>query len=142
MSLDEPWSGDHTELREIAGELYKWCDRGSHWVLVTHFGNDRRMPGGKYVVCNTCEKRGNEVRKAHEHLRIPMMEAQDYKCPICTNPIGPGGRQAVMDHCHKTNAVRGMLCSKCNIALGIFKDNITALRNAVAYLEKGGGGIM
>jgi hypothetical protein len=34
--------------------------------------------------------------------------------------------------------VRGLLCSACNTALGLFKDNIRYLANAIVYLEDNG----
>ena len=40
-----------------------------------------------------------------------------------------------MDHCHKTKKIRGLLCHTCNSGLGMFKDNIEYLKNAIKYLE-------
>lgn len=39
-----------------------------------------------------------------------------------------------IDHCHTNGNVRGMLCGPCNRGLGLFKDNITSLKNAIKYL--------
>lgn len=41
-----------------------------------------------------------------------------------------------IDHCHKTNQVRGLLCFSCNSALGHFKDNVESLKKAIKYLKK------
>lgn len=41
----------------------------------------------------------------------------------------------VVDHCHDTGIVRGLLCHNCNRALGLFKDKIEVLKNAIKYLE-------
>jgi hypothetical protein len=35
-----------------------------------------------------------------------------------------------------TKIRRGLLCSLCNMGLGLFKDDVSALRKAVEYLEK------
>ena len=44
--------------------------------------------------------------------------------------------QLVVDHCHKTGKIRGLICDSCNVGLGRFKDNIDNLKNAIKYLEK------
>lgn len=55
---------------------------------------------------------------------------QDGKCKIC----GQDHKVLNIDHCHVSGRVRGLLCWKCNIALGYFKDNVTNLINAIKYL--------
>ncbi len=41
-----------------------------------------------------------------------------------------------VDHCHKTNVVRGLLCNECNSGLGKFKDNIDVMASAISYLQQ------
>jgi hypothetical protein len=65
-----------------------------------------------------------------------MLIEQDGKCSICNLDQGTIGRTLVVDHDHITEAVRGLLCSNCNTGLGMFKDRITLLKKAIAYLEK------
>lgn len=62
---------------------------------------------------------------------------QNNKCPICKNIFTKEFlRRPNIDHCHKTNKFRAILCHKCNTALGLFDDNIDSLREAILYLEK------
>jgi len=62
---------------------------------------------------------------------------QDNKCPICKNNFTKEFlRRPNIDHCHKTNKFRAILCHKCNTALGLFDDNIESLKEAILYLEK------
>jgi Recombination endonuclease VII len=41
-----------------------------------------------------------------------------------------------LDHNHSTNKPRGILCIKCNRALGLFEENRKTLNNIVEYLDK------
>jgi hypothetical protein len=57
-------------------------------------------------------------------------------CDICRKP---DVRALAVDHCHDTERVRGLLCNKCNRALGGFGDNPLLIKTALNYLEQGGG---
>lgn len=65
-----------------------------------------------------------------------MLEAQNYTCAICGNGDEVEGRRLAIDHCHTTGEVRGLLCGKCNRALGLFYDNKDLLSKAIKYLTK------
>jgi len=43
-------------------------------------------------------------------------------------------KHVMVDHCHETNRIRGLLCRRCNIGLGMFKDSIRNLKEAINYL--------
>lgn len=62
-----------------------------------------------------------------------MFEAQEGRCAICRRKPTPGISLHV-DHEHATNRVRGLLCFKCNNALGDFEDDQALLLSAVNYL--------
>lgn len=61
-----------------------------------------------------------------------MLVDQNNSCAICNKPIG---WEAAVDHCHKTNKVRGLLCRNCNLGLGGFKDDVEIIRKAIAYVK-------
>jgi hypothetical protein len=63
-----------------------------------------------------------------------MFAAQDEACAIC-RAHQPGGKGWCIDHCHTTGAVRGILCSQCNLGLGQFRDDIGLLAAASNYLS-------
>jgi hypothetical protein len=68
-----------------------------------------------------------------EYLKI--LSIQDNKCAICKLDIKNFNKNLSVDHCHNTNLVRGLLCTKCNIGLGYFNDNIELLSSAMNYLN-------
>jgi hypothetical protein len=63
-----------------------------------------------------------------------MEERQGWKCAICGT--SPFARRLSVDHCHKTDRIRGLLCVKCNSGLGSFCDDTNNLRRAIEYLDK------
>lgn len=56
-------------------------------------------------------------------------------CEICKTEFTTTKHKHV-DHCHKTQQYRGMLCHKCNVGLGHFKDDPHLLMQAITYLQR------
>lgn len=67
-----------------------------------------------------------------------ILENQNMVCAICKSKHSKSKRNPLLfvDHCHKTNIIRGLLCSRCNNGLGMFNDNVNLLHSAIAYLLK------
>lgn len=61
-----------------------------------------------------------------------MLEAQKGQCAICKKSMAT----VTVDHDHELNLVRGLLCSSCNLALGLLHENIDTLASAIQYLKK------
>jgi hypothetical protein len=60
---------------------------------------------------------------------------QHGRCAICErHPTDEFG--LVVDHCHTTGVVRGLLCGSCNKALGMLGDTSHALARALEYVSK------
>jgi len=60
-----------------------------------------------------------------------MVEEQGNKCLICETT----GNKLQVDHCHETGIIRGLLCRKCNIAIGLFKESEKNILNALWYVS-------
>jgi hypothetical protein len=60
-----------------------------------------------------------------------LQEKQGHACAICRKVT----RDLCIDHCHVTGRVRGLLCRRCNSALGFYADDQCLLRAALAYLQ-------
>ena len=63
-----------------------------------------------------------------------LLAKQGGVCAICAKPPA---EPPVVDHCHGTGKVRGLLCRNCNSGLGLFGDDHGLLAAAIAYLKKG-----
>lgn len=64
-----------------------------------------------------------------EELKILEIN-QNFSCAICKLD----NQKLCIDHCHTTGKVRGLLCGSCNRGIGLLKENISTLNNAVRYL--------
>lgn len=61
-----------------------------------------------------------------------LLDKHDGKCHVCRRtPV-----RFHVDHCHKTNRIRGLLCPNCNIALGHVRDDIDTLKALIKYLSQ------
>lgn len=69
-------------------------------------------------------------KEEHERMR----QQQHDLCAICKGSSADT-RKLVIDHCHKTQKVRGLLCNLCNTALGFLGDSIERALAAAEYLR-------
>jgi len=64
-----------------------------------------------------------------------MVSKQKHRCAICGLHQSELLRRLDIDHNHKTNVNRGLLCNNCNRGIGVFKDSIELLDKAKKYLQ-------
>ncbi len=62
---------------------------------------------------------------------LALKKEQNNLCKICLR-----AKFLVVDHCHTTGKVRGLLCRNCNMALGNIRDNTDILKECIKYLEQ------
>ena len=70
-----------------------------------------------------------------EEQYLKIFNEQNGFCAICKQKNYTQAGRLVIDHCHKTGKIRGLLCRKCNSGIGLLKDNVDLLKAAVQYLE-------
>jgi hypothetical protein len=66
------------------------------------------------------------------------LELSNHRCWLCGEPESVADRRLAVDHCHETDAIRGLLCTRCNRSLGSIGDRrecASWLRRAADYLE-------
>lgn len=105
-------------VHKVANAKYKKTGRGK-------FINWRSMLKRKY----------NLTVNSYDKLSV----TQNNLCAICHNPetvLYKGSLKILcVDHCHTTGKVRGLLCSRCNKAIGLLEDDMSLLLSAVKYLR-------
>ena len=107
---------------------------------------------GLNPVCNTCR---NTQQRANRDLNgyrsqikykyglsyedyLNLLEKQNGICCGCKNPFYIDKDSLsipCIDHNHITGKVRGILCKRCNLALGYVNDNPKTLSNLIEYLS-------
>lgn len=90
--------------------------------------------GVKAAKINRAKNRASVYGLTPEQIN-EMKIKQNFKCAICENSFETE-KLTHVDHCHKTNKVRALLCHRCNLGLGYFKDDIKLMQNAISYIQK------
>lgn len=142
-------------MRVIEGE--RFCNRG-HRVTLENTVRRINGAGRSFTACLECRRADRRVwvakkrarrranglpanahhsrRTDHVTAQIPatrldeIRTAQGGKCAICKE-----ARPLVPDHDHETLAVRGLLCQRCNCAIGLLYDDKDVIAAALAYLS-------
>jgi len=133
---------------KVNSMLKEYCIRG-HKMSETRVRNNGRH--GSY--CRECH-RSNKWHKTHPlrayennrrsclkrkyGLTVDQYEAklkeQHGVCAVCEEP--PRKQRLAVDHDHATNLLRDLLCSKCNLAVGLVADSPGLLDKVMRYLRK------
>jgi len=136
----------------------KPCSRCKKVQPLTEFGPNKQTKDRLQSWCKTCCREKNrqwqrEWRANHPEYFRQMIWQREYgldraeveellvkqrhRCAICEVRFVMDGRHQgfYIDHDHKTDEVRGLLCQRCNHGLGQFCDNPKWLRKAAKYLR-------
>lgn len=123
--------------------------RNRAWKIARRLANPNYKPRNshakKYNLNARAAKYSHSI-KSRYNLSWPeftkLYEDQHGVCGLCSTRLNVefGMNSKVLnftvDHCHSTGQVRGLLCRKCNTAIGMFGDSKDMMIKAIAYLEK------
>jgi len=145
------------------GRVCLTCNEGKMWA---EFAKDIRGYNEKTATCKTCRnvksrqiyrdnpavRRSGMINRPDKLKRlygltyaalVAMLEKQFGLCAnvgcgksISLDVKGPVKSRAVVDHCHTTGKVRGLLCTKCNLDLGMIENGIQRFNGLMGYLGK------
>ena len=141
--------------RKKSGTLHSCCKKCDRAMTRDWYERNREKAKEKYRIwrlnnLDKVKKYNADNRRKHyqqEVVRkygVPIdwfdgqMKKQKGKCACCGMSFEWGNKQTSphVDHCHKTQKVRGILCNRCNSVLGLCKDDIQLLSSLVRYLRK------
>ena len=108
---------------------------------------------GRFRECVPCHnKRSSQFRKDNPDYDLKRrydMTADDFKRMLeeqggtCANDACDYGsdedHELVVDHCHETGKVRGLLCNWCNLAEGQLKSSTKVAEGLIIYMRKHNG---
>ncbi len=111
------------------------CSRCGGIKPASSFHFEPHRKSGLSLWCKDCVREKDRKHRfgvtAEDMERL--LSAQNKTCAICGKPISE--KTAHVDHDHVTGEIRGLLCGKCNPALGLFGDNEETILRAAIYLE-------
>lgn len=89
----------------------------------------------KHREANSFKARAKRHGMTVERIKA-MLEYQNHACAICKKKFQqePHDARHHVDHCHKYNYVRDLLCGRCNKGIGIFNDDPDLLERAASYV--------
>ena len=110
----------------------------------------RQTDKGRKIIKNSKLKysRKSDVKIKHNIWRLKvqynltieqyqnLLQEQNNRCGICGIDFDDTKQGPCIDHDHEENYVRGLLCSHCNWAIGLLKDDISKFQNAIDYLVR------
>ena|ERR1700730_12917181 len=86
----------------------------------------------------------NDIQRNYKYQLYYGISLEDYNnlfniqngcCAICKTHQSVLKKKLAVDHCHKTNRIRGLLCHNCNLAIGRFRDDPVIIASALEYVS-------
>ena len=64
---------------------------------------------------------------------------QDFRCAVCNDHEADVGKKMFVDHDHVTGKIRKLLCTKCNVGIGMLRDSPDIMERAAKYIRDHNG---
>lgn len=129
----------------------KTCSKCKEIKPIAKFNVDNYRADGYCTHCKDCRAiisrsyvKSNPEKTRNRYLRSYGISTAEYEkllknqkqcCAICLTPQAGLSKRLVVDHCHITKRVCGLLCNPCNLAIGFLRENVKNAQRAVQYLQ-------
>lgn len=79
--------------------------------------------------------------KKRNGFNLPAEIIEQFKnathCQCCGEPRSYNKpNHFCIDHCHENNSIRGFICYRCNVGIGMFDNSTDKLHKVIEYLKK------
>ncbi len=127
----------------------KYCGKCEKERPIKDFAKNTAKKDGLQERCRECRathySKTGYAKKAYKNrlirkynVTVEFIENLEVQqkglCAICSGK----NKSLVIDHCHSTGKVRGLLCTTCNTSLGLLKEKEENFLSAISYLKKHG----
>lgn len=127
----------HEGVETRHGEPLKSCNRCNKHKQPSDFYK-KDLSGRLDSTCKSCRivTQRERVLGVSDTEYWRMYHLQDGRCGICESRLySKRYKRFAVDHCHSTGKIRGLLCTNCNTALGLMKDDPSALSRAIEWVK-------
>lgn len=127
----------------------KQCSLCGTTKTIDQFPANKQGKYGVHSQCLDCRRSVHKYRYANGDSyavrlkKLYNLSVKEYeqmyaeangRCQVCGTPEEDLNKRLAVDHCHGTGKVRGLLCSKCNTALGQLDDDLNKISSLYSYL--------
>ena len=153
------------DARELKAAGLKHCPGCKRARSFDEFSTSGESNGGLASHCRECSRRmsrenydkakaGRKYRASADKIRDKRLRAKfgislaEYRdklieqgaiCPGCGATPEMNGKDFAVDHNHSTGEIRGLLCGRCNSAIGFLRENENIALNIIQYLRRWNG---
>ena len=122
-----PWNKGLT--KETDGRVARFAVKIGRYISISRGGTGIRQT----QIERACYKHGISAEQY-----IKMRAAQGGVCAICLKPESVRYKGTLanlcVDHHHGTGTIRGLLCNKCNRAIGLINDDVQVAKRMLSYM--------
>jgi uncharacterized protein YlaI len=119
-------------IRKATPKDFKHCITCDKVLPLTDFGWRNKSKNARRHHCNNCRNLSRWIMRRVKYEYGQLLEKQKHKCAIC-DVLHTQSRLSI-DHDHKTQRIRGLLCHDCNSGIASFDDDKQYLARAILYL--------
>ena len=138
------------EYFEAVNPRKKYCSNSCKHKLHDSKRRPRKTPIRDTSKCKLCDEdaytyKGGKSSYCKSHTTqynkaitygITMEDVEELMSRMKCESCGDSGKPLVIDHCHETGRVRGVLCNQCNTSLGLLKEDVGRMANLIKYTNE------